>query len=190
MLVADVRTDVSRTVLRAAAANGGADLDHEFTALEQRALAAMREEGVPPESIVLTRRIDARYAGQSFELTVPAAGWTDAFHKEHLGRYGWNDTAAAVQAVSLRVEAAAPSPAGDGTTFEPPRDRPVATQRIVPVRHEGVLVQATLMDRDTLARGLALPGPAILTEYSATTWVPPGWTALVLGDGSLNLSMP
>jgi N-methylhydantoinase A len=46
-------------------------------------------------------------------------------------------------------------------------------------------VAAAVHDRAALLAGHELAGPAIVTEYSATTWVPTGWSASVLGDGSL-----
>ena len=44
------------------------------------------------------------------------------------------------------------------------------------------------MDRPLLRAGHEVKGPAIITEYSATTWVPEGWTARVDELGNLILT--
>ena len=36
-----------------------------------------------------------------------------------------------------------------------------------------------MVERDSMRD--VLVGPAVITEYSATTWVPPGWRVQVLG---------
>ena len=47
---------------------------------------------------------DLRYAGQSFELTVPLqAGLGDAFHRAHEERYGYADRSRAVELVAVRT---------------------------------------------------------------------------------------
>jgi N-methylhydantoinase A len=52
--------------------------------------------------------IDARYAGQSHELTVPDV---DAFHEEHRRRNGYGSDSA-LEVVALRAKAMLPSPVG------------------------------------------------------------------------------
>jgi len=49
------------------------------------------------------RLVDARYRGQSFELTVPADGWQERFEAEHERRYGFRMPGEAVELVNLRV---------------------------------------------------------------------------------------
>ena len=54
---------------------------------------------------------DVRYAGQSFELTVPLAGdVADAFHRAHEERYGYSDRGRALELVALRTAEVAPGP--------------------------------------------------------------------------------
>jgi N-methylhydantoinase A len=45
-----------------------------------------------------------------------------------------------------------------------------------------------MFQRETLGSGIEIEGPAVIAEYSATTWVPAGWTATVDRVGSLHLS--
>ena len=58
----------------------------------------------------------------------------------------------------------------------PVRPRPVERKAVV---SGGKRVQASVFRREDLPVGARLRGPALVPEYSATTWVPPGWVAQV-----------
>ena len=54
---------------------------------------------------------DIRYAGQSFELTVPLGGdVAEAFHRAHEDRYGYADRARPLELVALRTATCPPRP--------------------------------------------------------------------------------
>jgi len=184
MLVAPIRKDVSRTVLWAGAENEPR-MEPAFDELEASARRAMAVEGIADEAIVVRRTVDARYRGQSFELSVPAGpGWIDRFNGAHRTRYGFDRADAVVEAVTLHVEALAqgvrPSvPAIDRASGEP---EPAGVGF---VGFQGSRVKSAHYRRETLLAGQCLAGPCIVIEYSSTLWLPPGWTATVLDDGSL-----
>jgi N-methylhydantoinase A len=186
MLVSPVRKDVARTVLRSARVEAELDLADLFLDLEAQALAAMREEGLGADQVSLTRRIDARYEGQSYELTVPADGWLTAFHALHQRQFGFATPGAVVQAVSLRVEALAPAAAPHARWAAPPAAAGGPVGHCA-VHHQGQALEATRWDRDALCAGHVLTGPALVTEYSATLWIPPGFGGTVLEDSSIVL---
>jgi len=52
----------------------------------------------------------------------------------------------------------------------------------------GKRIRASLYEREKLPAGEQFCGPAIITEYSATSIVPPGWTAKVDAYGQIHLS--
>lgn len=185
MLVSPVRKDVSRTVLLDADTASADRLDVEYTQLEDAALGAMTEEGISADSVTLHRTVDARYRGQSYELRVPADRWVTAFHELHEARYGYRRENAHVEAVTLRVEATSPSVATPEIEL-PKADSPEP----VPAGHDDVAylgqrVRASRYERPGLRAGHRFPGPAIVTEYSATTWIPTGWSAEVDARGAL-----
>jgi N-methylhydantoinase A len=60
-----------------------------FAELGERARAAMRQEGIADDDMRLERTVDARYRGQSYELSVSADNWVNDFHTAHLKRYGY-----------------------------------------------------------------------------------------------------
>jgi N-methylhydantoinase A len=182
MLVAPVRKDVSRTVLWEAPA---ADrIGPAFDEMEARARAAMEAEGIPTGLIEVNRWIDARYRGQSFELTVPSDGWVESFHRAHESRYGYNRRDAIVEAVTLRVEALAAAAAVVPETLAAAAAAPVPAST-TEVSSHGRRFDTPVYDRRMLRTGHTLVGPCIVVEYSSTLWLPAGWTADVLEDGSL-----
>jgi N-methylhydantoinase A len=182
MLVAPVRKEASRSVLIGGASE--AELEPHFAALQQAALAAMREEDEPPERVRLRRWVAARYGGQSHELTVPADRWAARFHDAHEQRFGYALREADVEAVTVGVEATAAAP-----PIEPPRlaaaSGAPAASGTGDVWHDGRFIAASRYDREALLPGHCIAGPALLLETTAAFWLPPGWTARVEQDGSL-----
>jgi N-methylhydantoinase A/oxoprolinase/acetone carboxylase beta subunit len=55
--------------------------------------------------------------------------------------------------------------------------------------HQGRAYGARVHDRRALVAGAVLQGPALVVEYSATTWLSPGATAKVLDGGALLVSI-
>jgi N-methylhydantoinase A len=184
MLATPVRKDAARTVLIRETEGASPALAAVFRELEGRVMQAMAEDQVARSRVTLERWIDARYHGQSFELRVPAADWVDAFHRAHETRYGYSQPRSAVEAVTLRVTGTAPPPdiphphlSGTRAVARPDRQDSVYWR--------GRLVRAARYSRDSLLSGQHIPGPAIVTEYSATTWLPPKWNARVDKLGNL-----
>ena len=185
MLVAPVRKDVSRTVLRSGRSEAEVSLEGAFVELERSALEAMLEEGLRREEVALSRHIDARYEGQSWELTVPADAWVSAFHGAHARQFGFANEGAVVQAVSLRVQAVAM--AAEQARFPAPPSHAGAPDGEARVVHQGEAVRTARWSRGSIGAGQRIEGPALVVEYSATLWVPPGSTATALDDGTLRV---
>jgi N-methylhydantoinase A len=67
---------------------------------------------------------DLRYAGQSFELTVPLGGdLAGAFHRAHEARYGYADETRPIELVAVRTADVRPGP-----TFELPPGEPLRVE--------------------------------------------------------------
>jgi N-methylhydantoinase A/oxoprolinase/acetone carboxylase beta subunit len=63
---------------------------------------------------------DLRYAGQSFELTVPLGGdVAEAFHAAHEERYGYADRTRALELVAVRTAEVRPGPRFELPPAEP-----------------------------------------------------------------------
>jgi len=189
ILVSDVVKDYSRTVLwrRVGKTLPERELQQAFAALERQAREDLRMEGwsgtPKPE-----RSLDLRYRGQGFELNVAHSARSIAdFHALHQQRYGYSDPARELEVVTLRLRATLASRVQP--RFAPPRAR--ATRRArARVLFDGRAQQTTIVARDALRPGRVLRAPAIITEYSATTVVPPGFRFRVDRAGNLLLEVP
>jgi N-methylhydantoinase A len=186
MLASPLTREASRTVLLS---TEGGDVDAlvagAFEELEGQAHSEMLEEGADPATLIAERWVDARYRGQSFELRVPADGWVERFHQAHEERYSYRRPDAPVEAVTLRAVVTAPAvevdvPRLPDATGEPPTEA-------ASIFFEGRRIEGRRVWRRDLRAGHALQGPAVVQEYSATTWVPPEWSITVDEWGCLHL---
>jgi N-methylhydantoinase A len=186
MLAAPLTREASRTVLiESASSESASAFEAGFRELETRARTELIDEGADATATVTERWVDARYRGQSFELKVPADGWQEAFHQAHESRYGYARRGAPVEAVTLRALARCPGPPLNPVALERAKGPPRATSGRV--RFHGRDLEAARVWRSDLRAGHVLQGPAIIQEYSATTWLPPDWRLEVDGWGTLHL---
>jgi N-methylhydantoinase A len=187
MLAAPPTREASKTLLLLSRDDDAPKrLDEAFGHLEEQAMTEMVAEGNDPKELTLSFWIDARYQGQSFEIRVPRKGWTEAFHRAHEERYGYARPDTPVEAVTLRaIVEGRPFP----LTHEPlaEADAPPSTSE-GRVYHAGEEVPVQTIWRKDLLKGHVLQGPALVMEYSSTTWVPPQWQLAVDDWGSLHLT--
>ena len=187
MLVSDYVQEYAHTLLVPAAELSGGRADAAFEELEARGREAMRSEGVAPQDIAVSRFVDMCYVGQSFELLVPwSERCSEEFHRRHESRYGYADSTRPTQVVNVRIRATGPA----GVAHRPllaPETVPDGDAHVDTVRMWGAggWRQTPVYDRRRLRPGRQLPGPALVTEYSATTVVPDDFTARI--DDTFNL---
>jgi N-methylhydantoinase A len=183
ILRADVVKDYSQTVLFRVESlrRAAAPLRIAFARLEGRGRRQMRSEGIALCDVRIERLLDMRYIGQAYELTVPVTGdFVRSFHREHERRYGYVDAARPVEIVNVRARfvGATPKP-------EFPRAKPRKAECRDAIAHEqpaflaGRWIRTPVYERSRLRAGNRFRGPAIVSEYSATTVLPPGWQARV-----------
>jgi N-methylhydantoinase A len=181
ILVSDVVKDYSRTVLlRTLDELPTKRLNQEFGNLRRQADKDFRAEGWQG-TIRRQLSVDVRYRGQGYELNIPYTGGLIAnFRSEHERRYGYSYPAREIELVTLRLRATMKSPQSNLI-----RARTRVLNRIergecdrlsdrTPVFFEGKKMTAAIYDRESLRSGKKYSGPAVVTEYSATTIVPPG----------------
>jgi N-methylhydantoinase A len=176
ILWSDVVKDYSRTVLwRVARELPQAKLNQEFTALERAAkkdFAGERWDGTTR----FIRTIDLRYRGQGYELNLPASrSVLRDFEEEHKRRYGYTHPNREIEIVTLRLRAVLPSSSRVRT--KPTRGMrrgDEATASAVVTVFDGQKLSAKVYDREWLTVKKSYRGAAIVTEYSATTVIPPG----------------
>jgi N-methylhydantoinase A len=181
---ADVQRDYVRTVLLTNPSVSA--LRRLFIPLERAARADLRAEGLRPGLCVIMRTVDVRYRGQSYEITLPlSARLAAAFHSAHRKLYGYADLARPLEVVNLRVRGCGRQAPVHAQRFTSQPAQPPAHHR---VRWGGRWLQAAAYQRTHLAVATPLRGPAVITEFSATTFIPPGWRASVHRTGHLVLN--
>ena len=191
ILRADVTKDFSRTTRLEAqrAPQVRARLANAFASLEREGKRQMRAEGFTGTAIHVARTLDVRYAGQSYHLTVPFAGdFVAAFHGEHEQRYGYSDHTRTCEVVNIRgrFSGRTPKPAIPKIARGGRNSVPAIVSRSW-VWFSRRKIATPIYSRDRLRAGNRLMGPAVITEYSATTVLPPHWSCRVDSYGSLIL---
>ncbi len=194
ILRADVTKDFSHTIrleVRNASEFRG-KLRQEFAALEREGGKQMRAEGFARGSVRIDRTLDVRYAGQSYELTVPFAGdYVSAFHRAHEQRYGYSDPNRSCEVVNVRARFTGKVPKPGlpklGVRRLNAKDAVVAIAEKNTAIFSGRKYPTTIYERTKLQAGHRIAGPAIVTEYSATTVIPPRWTGRVDPYGNIIL---
>jgi N-methylhydantoinase A len=167
-----------------------------FESLAADAEAVLVEEGVPRERVTVAWSADLRYVGQDATIPVPlsaaeladpgfAGVLSERFYDSHRTRHGHANPSAQAEFVNLRVTAL-----GDLGTEVAPSAQAAAPQRSTGTREVvfgGQARPVAVALRQSLAAGTTLAGPAIIEEETATTVVPPGWSASVDRGGFLVL---
>jgi N-methylhydantoinase A len=156
MLLADRVRDYSIGVL------GASNHEAAYKQLEKQARKDARDAA-------LQRFADIRYAGQSYELTIPEGG---DFHKEHLRVYGYSDPKRPTQTVTLRLRATV---AVERPKLPSPKAAAKPSLGTRRVWVAGRFRNIPSGPRESLG-AKPLAGPALITDYGSTTLVPPGWT--------------
>lgn len=178
LLASDRIAHASQTLL------GSPDKAEEvFDALEKR---TAEDLGGPADGDQIERYVDVRYRGQSYEISLPwGPDARERFHEAHRDRYGTSDPTREVEEVHLRVLRRRPTVLPE-TTDLPAGDLPEERAEII---LGGRPLQVPLRRREGLAAGERVKGPALIVEYSSTTYLPPESSARVDLGGSLILEL-
>lgn len=156
-----------------------------FASSEDRAHSSLLEQGAREESIAFRRRCDARYRGQSFELTVNYDSSphvvAQRFHEAHRARYGYDARDEAVEVINARLTATGKL---SSSQCHAERSRSM-TQHVAPPRdvwNNGGFTNIPVFQRNELKDGAEINGPAIVEEYDSTTYLAPKWSLRTDGD--------
>src|SRR6266436_860582 len=196
ILVSDVVKDYSRTLLWRFAGHlrqevrqalPQAKLEKEFRKLEATAQKEFRAERWRG-SLHYERSLDLRYRGQGYELNVAATKNVAArFHDEHQRRYRYHHAGREIELVTLRLRVRLRTPplkVARRLAARKPSMRVAPVERPLVLFH-GKTVTTPVFERRDLVPGRSMRGPAVVTEYSATTVIPAGKKFWV--DASENL---
>jgi N-methylhydantoinase A len=182
ILVSDVVRDYSRTVMLRP---GDASISSQLEELERQGHNEMRMEGLHACSL---RTLDLRYAGQGYELPVNwSADFVGEFHRTHELHYGYADSQRPVEVVNVRVRMIAATEQLTPKHYRAPNGvrgrKAIIKQK--PIFYLGEWLNGVVYDRSRLFAGDQLEGPAVVVEYSATTFLPPACHARVDEHGNM-----
>lgn len=198
LLLSDLRTSFAATRPMLADPAALDPIRQGFAALQGRARDWFDGEGVAEDDRAAHLFVDMRYVGQGHELTIPLRldgaeaeiipRLRAAFDATHAQVYGYDIAGEAVQITTLRLEAVAkvekvpltacPPAAGLG------EDAILATREVYFAETRG-FVPCPIYDRERLAPGHVISGPAIVEQMDSTTLILSGQTATI--DAHLNI---
>ena len=164
-----------------------------FVRLEKEAVEQLRRAGAVTNGtgdLSTLRSVDMKYKGQVHDVSVPvpsgeytaasAVAMADRFHERYESRYGKGTTNknAPIEAMSFEVRVAAKGRAlrlakaqVSSATASPTRG-----ERAVYFRETKGFTQTPIFDRDALAPGQQIAGPAVIEAPDTTMLVRPGQT--------------
>jgi N-methylhydantoinase A len=199
MLSADVRHDYVQTKIGIADQLNLEELHTLFRDMESSAVRQLTEEGFQGPAIILLRRIDMRYLGQSYELSISApagpvtaeviSALTDDFHRSHDQAYGYARKREKVELVNLRLVALGKLPRSEiAGKWHSQRKLPQPFDHRA-VLFEGRFHRTPIYQRDHLPQSWPLVGPVVIEQLDSTTVVPPGCRATVAPDGNILIDL-
>jgi N-methylhydantoinase A len=191
VIAADVVKDQSHTIMLELRSGIEDRLERAFREMERSAGKTLRSEGFTEARRRHERSLALRYKGQSFELEIPYTGGNiaAAFHRAHMKRYGYAQESSIIEVVSARVrssgltEKIAPRRAGKL------EKKFAKARRFVQTTLAGGEFRAGVYERENLLAGEQLRTPCIVIEYSSTTLIPAGVSAVVDRYGNLIIEM-
>jgi N-methylhydantoinase A/oxoprolinase/acetone carboxylase beta subunit len=176
-------------------------LAHRFAELEEEARRQLEDVGIPAEHLLVQRVVDARYAGQGYELRVDVGagaideGWVEKlradFHDIHEREYSRRFEESDIEVPNIRVRGIGLMPPLQTAEVERGDEAPPEEA----LRYEGPAwfrvggefreVETRYYDRSSLKAGNRLQGPTIVHQYDSTTVIPPGLAASIDGYGNI-----
>ena len=191
MLMAEPRHDFVRTYYRPLEQLGRTDFNElKRIAADMEALARERMGAV---DIRMRHSLEVRYTGQDFSLPIAvdptryssdyASTIRNAFQELHQTRFGYHDADLALEVVNAHLAAIAPRTLG--ALPAPSKRQGSALLGRRAVIFDGDAIDCPVYQRESLAPGDRINGPAIIQEYASTTALFPEDHAEVTASGEL-----
>ena len=202
LLLTDLRADFSTTRLLPLETGDLDAIAATIARVQAEAGDWFDNEGMDETHRQCIARIDMRYEGQNYELSIPVPegpvteATLDAlrrgFTEAHTRMYGFAVPEERVLCVTFRAEAT--GLVRKAGLPERPPGGPDATGAVTGAREvwypeTGGFTDTTLYGRDRLAPGMTFAGPAIVEQMDTTTLIPPGVSARVDGLDNLILEL-
>jgi len=163
-----------------------AQLAERFQALVVQGQSELLDEGIDVDAITTEFSLDLRYFGQSYTLNIPFHGLKQAaadFNRLHQQRFG-HMLDSDVELVNLRV---ALSASGSDLSLQSGDHQAVSGEPIEQAVMAGFERPVPVWRRDDLGCEAVYPGPLLIIDAVATSYVAAGWTASRHRSGCLFL---
>lgn len=190
MGLADVRQIQTQSVEKALSNVNLNQLQQQRHKLMHNTLEHIQAQGVSTHNLRYETRLHCRYDGSDSSLLLAwqdedASSLQQAFNQAHQQRFGFTTPEKALIIASLEVEAIAaenPQIASFATASSPAN-----VQQYHPVYLRGQWHDTPFYQRDELACGQQIHGPAVILETTGTIVVEPDWQACLDTQGNLLL---
>ncbi|HTO54238.1 MAG TPA: hydantoinase B/oxoprolinase family protein [Myxococcota bacterium] len=181
--------DVGRAPLEPGLARA---LDKTWAELEARGRAALASDGFAPSEVTCLRRIDLRYAGTETSLTLPIEGPGELrarFEAAHERAFGYARPSHPIEATVARAEVLGRHAVVSRASAGPVSSASAPPRRRTRMFCEGAFREdVPVFEREALAPGTRLSGPALVLEATSTLVVDPGFELEIDGAGRIVLS--
>ncbi len=176
MLDAPIRYDYATSV-EVTTPESLAELDATYEAMRSQARGDLDHPEAETHYELL---VDARYIGQSYELTVAwDTDWTtqrEIFERAHEEKYGFADPDAVMEIVVARLVVTQPVEHGALESVA------AISAEVTPHTHRDVYIDGAwreipVFDRTTLGEGTIVEGPAVIEQFDSTIYVRPDQVA-------------
>ena len=158
------------------------------TELTGEAAKRLHAETSPGQQVEHTLEADLRYQGTEAPLSIPlhpVETLQTRFHQQHEKAFGYIRSDREIEFVVLRCDATVPTEHGQRTETAP---NAIQEKELGEFWHDGCWIDVTKVDRDSLGKGTAITGPAIIVSDHSTLIVEPGWKAIKLQNGTIELT--
>lgn len=183
LLMAAPRIEVLQTILMPATSPDASPVVDRLSAAARKEFGDVFE--MSPDRIEVF--VDARYVGQSFELTVAWVEDTvESFEAEHESRFGFRLADGQVEIVNIRAVAV-----GDAAFAWSDLDVPLSGRSVseeAHIRVKGESVQVANIPRKSLQPRSRASGPCLISDDTGSILVGVGEMVRALGDGTLEIT--
>ena len=193
-LVADVRNDFVRACYAPATPAGKELVTASLVELDGQVARWREEHEQPGDNCDVRYSVEARYGGQGHEIDVLVErAWftegqldriADAFHRLHKRLYGHDQPDNAVELTALKATAVIAEAKQPFHEIESPGGAEDGKVTQV-LRIDGKPTEVQVHRREELRRDQELIGPAIVVQADTTTYISPGWRALIDPFGNI-----
>ena len=199
MLMSDLRRDYIRTQPMPFTEAVVGAVNHTVTEMEREALGAFQDENFNKDNVYFERYFDMRYEGQEHSVRIPVPNIRlkaedmqeilVRFHKAYEREYTYR-LDVPVELVTFHLVAFGSVERPELSKLTPGGSLAAAQKglRMVDFDELGVK-EASIYNRDLLAPGMTLKGPAVIEESGTTTVVFPNQTVDVDDYGNLHITL-